>query len=337
MKKIFKNENDTFHKFNKIILMIGYILSITIAIIVFYTGGTTNVYANLMYLSIALVSASNTIRSALVHSIFSALLIGPFMPLDTNTMVMQSTISWSLRMSVYVFSSLLISYYVNKINCEEELLKSKNDELLLAQQSTLNSLVRITEARDKFTGEHIDRIVDLTHLLLMKVSNVRALKNVIKDINLNCISKASALHDIGKVAINDSILNKPGKLTKEEFNQMKKHTIIGAEALLSSKNEYPNNDYINAAYNITLFHHEWYNGTGYPKGLKGGEIPFSARVVAIVDCYDALRSRRPYKEGYSHQDTLNIMKQESGTHFDPILLEVLFKYEKEFEQLYNKK
>lgn len=322
-------------KYKHMLLIIGYGLSITIASIVYLTGGTYNVYANLMYLSIAIVSSSNSTKHAVVHALFSGLIIGPFMPLIVEDAVMQETINWTIRCAVYASSSILIGFYNSKITQEEERINDQNYELFIAQKSTLNSLVQITETKDVDTGGHIDRIVDLTRLLLMECAKEKELKSYMKQLDIETLASASALHDIGKVAIPESVLNKPGKLSIEEFKLMKTHTVKGAKALQSVKEEYPNNAFINAGYEITLYHHEWYDGSGYPKGLKNEEIPFSARVVSIIDVYDALRSERPYKQGFSHSETMRIMDHESRKHFDPFLYRVFKEKHFKFDMLYS--
>jgi putative two-component system response regulator len=148
-------------------------------------------------------------------------------------------------------------------------------------------------------------------------------KDFIKKITL-----ASPLHDIGKIGIPDSILLKPGKLTPEEFEIMKTHTLIGAKILNSSKQEL-----IQFAKEIALYHHEKYNGKGYPFNLKGEEIPLSARIVAIADVFDALTSKRPYKEPYTISDTIDIIKKDSKEHFDPEIVNIFLKNIKDIVEI----
>ena len=133
--------------------------------------------------------------------------------------------------------------------------------------------------------------------------------------------RAALLHDIGKIGIPDAILLKPGKLTPEEIEIMKTHTLIGASIL---KNSY--SPMMQLAELIARSHHEWWNGTGYPDRLRGEEIPTCARIVAIVDVYDALTSHRPYREAWSKQETLGYIEDQSGTHFDPIIVSKFMQY-----------
>lgn len=136
------------------------------------------------------------------------------------------------------------------------------------------------------------------------------------------IKRGAFLHDIGKKLIDRSIVEKAEKLTSEEFEKIKKHTILGGIIL---------EDEDKIVQNIALYHHEKWDGTGYPKGLKGKDIPFEARIISIVDCYDALRSRRVYKEGKTHEEVIEILKEERGKSFDPEILGIFLKFEDKFK------
>jgi putative two-component system response regulator len=131
----------------------------------------------------------------------------------------------------------------------------------------------------------------------------------------------SPLHDIGKVGIPDSVLLKPGKLTSEEFEIMKRHTLIGGETLFASATAYPETGFIKMALDITMKHHERWDGTGYPFQLQGEQIPLCARIVSIADVYDALTTKRVYKDAYTHEDAVRIIYDSRGTHFDPDLVD----------------
>lgn len=144
--------------------------------------------------------------------------------------------------------------------------------------------------------------------------------------NTNLYKKGALLHDLGKISINKAILDKPSKLSIHEFEEMKKHPKLGLNSL--------NKKYYNKIIrNIILFHHEKWNGTGYPYGLKEAEIPLEARIISIVDCYDALTSKRIYKNKLSHKEALDILKTESGKSFDPKIISIFFLFEKIFEEI----
>jgi len=150
---------------------------------------------------------------------------------------------------------------------------------------------------------------------------------------VECIHHASPLHDIGKVAIPDSILLKPYKLNPAEFEVMKSHTVIGGENMQLVYNRYSGNAFIGMGIEIALYHHERWDGTGYPDGLAGRNIPLSARIMSLADFYDALRSDRCYRKGLSHDEVRVMIQEGSGTHFDPVLVQAFLSLEDEFRHV----
>jgi putative two-component system response regulator len=157
--------------------------------------------------------------------------------------------------------------------------------------------------------------------------------NSVSEAFIDCIKHASPLHDIGKVAIPDSILLNPGKLTAEEFEVMKSHTVIGAENMQTVYNKYADNHFIGMGIEIALYHHERWDGKGYPDGLVGRNIPLSARIMAVADCYDALRSNRCYRKGFDHEKVKEILLEEDGTHFDPEVIKAFLALEEIFSHI----
>lgn len=208
-------------------------------------------------------------------------------------------------------------------------------EISESQMATIFALAKLAESRDSDTGEHLYRIQKFCQLLADKLSLLPDYKEIIKPNFVDTLHKASPLHDIGKVGIKDAILLKPGKLTLMEFDEMKLHTTIGANTLEDVFKKYPNNYFIEIGIEIARSHHEKWDGTGYPDNLSGIHIPLSARIMAIADVYDALRSKRVYKDAYSHLETCSIIASERETHFDPILVDVFMDSEKVFESLYT--
>ena len=148
------------------------------------------------------------------------------------------------------------------------------------------------------------------------------------------LARAAALHDIGKVGVPDAILLKPGKLTPEEFDTIKTHTTIGHETLQQVLDGYPGNEMLRIGAQVARWHHEKWDGSGYPDRLAGTAIPLAARLVAVADVYDALRSRRPYKEPFSHEDAARIIREGRGRHFDPALVDAFVEQEGEFEAIW---
>jgi putative two-component system response regulator len=190
-------------------------------------------------------------------------------------------------------------------------------EIATAQMATIFALAKLAESRDGATGKHLERVQRLCRLLAAEVRKCPQYRARITDDYVHDLYHASPLHDIGKVAIPDAILLKPGTLATEEFTVMKTHTTLGAETLELVLEKHPANGFVRMGIEIARSHHEKWNGSGYPDGLMGDEIPFSARIMAVADVYDALRSQRCYKEAQSHEESCDIIMQGSGNHFDP--------------------
>lgn len=194
--------------------------------------------------------------------------------------------------------------------------QEKNNKLMIS------ILSHIVEFRNGESGRHVTNVEKVTELLLgqlVKMTDRYSLDS--SDIAL--ISTASALHDIGKIAIPDEILNKPGKLTSDEFEKMKSHTVIGARMLSELTAEEQERPLVKKAYEICRWHHERYDGKGYPDGLSGDDIPISAQVVAISDVYDALTSERCYKRAFSHAEAIRMIAEGECGKFNPLLLDCL--------------
>ena len=186
------------------------------------------------------------------------------------------------------------------------------------QKSIISSLATVVEERDESTGGHIARTENYVLLLTEKMKRLDNY-NKYDDTFFRNVRLASAMHDIGKIKIPDVILNKPGKLTEEEFKVMKKHANYGADIIEKTMNNVENPDYYQVAYNIAKYHHERYDGNGYPEGLAKEDIPLEARIMALADVYDALVSERVYKKPYPKEEAKKIIEAGIGTQFDPIL------------------
>ena len=205
-------------------------------------------------------------------------------------------------------------------------------EIYAAQISTIVALAKLAESRDDDTGMHIDRVGFYSKLLAIAAKDYKKTKTEIDEAFIETIYHASALHDIGKVGITDSILQKPGKLSPEEFEIMKAHPVIGFNTLNAVLNSYPNNKMIRMGADIAKCHHEKWNGDGYPEGLRGEQIPLSARIIAIADVYDALRSKRPYKKPFTHEEAVKIIQEGCGQHFDPDLINIFETIHQSFDK-----
>lgn len=215
----------------------------------------------------------------------------------------------------------------------QELVALRTKELALTQEVTIYSLASLAETRDPETGGHILRTQRYVRALARRLKRVPMFKKILTDEVIDLLYNSAPLHDIGKVGVADSILLKPGKLTDEEFAEMRNHTIYGRNALKVAEEKLGDNSFMQYARKIAYTHHEKWDGSGYPKGLKGQEIPVSGRLMAIADVYDALISKRVYKPPFSHAKAMDIITKDSGTHFDPVMVENLLAIENEFLQI----
>jgi len=211
----------------------------------------------------------------------------------------------------------------------EELWKA-NVKLIEREKITLDLLARVGDLRDHETGEHIARTTNYVRIITEDlVRNPQEGYELAQERALDIV-EAVKLHDIGKVAMPDSVLLKPGKLTPEEFEIIKTHPIHGAELLDEAVKRLGDDSLLGEARDIAYGHHEKWDGSGYPKMLSGTEIPLSARIAAIADVFDALTSERPYKKAFSNEDAFCILYKEAGFQFDPYLIEIIKRHEKEF-------
>ena len=212
---------------------------------------------------------------------------------------------------------------------ENEVSKSAR-ELVRTKNAVIFGLAKLAESRDNDTGENLDRIRIYVTILAEEV----ALHNAqIDEEFIHHLALASSLHDIGKVGIPDSILLKPGRLTAEERGIMELHTLIGGECLDAIHSRLGENAFMHIARQVAYYHHERWDGTGYPHSLKHDEIPLVARIVAVADVYDALTSKRPYKKAMSHLESKAIILSGSGQHFDPEIVDAFLRHEDKFEDI----
>ena len=198
--------------------------------------------------------------------------------------------------------------------------------------STIFALSKLAESRDAGTGKHLERVQIFCRILAERLSHESPYRSMISEEFIHDISNASPLHDIGKVSIADNILLKPGKLTSEEFEAMKAHTIVGAQTLGDVRSLYPGNNFINMGILIARSHHERWDGKGYPDGLVGETTPLAARIMAVANVYDALRSKRCYKEPMTRMESRENIITGSGRIFDPVLVDAFSGVEEEFDR-----
>ena len=212
----------------------------------------------------------------------------------------------------------------------EHQVQLKTAELYRTQNAIIFGLAKLAESRDTDTGEHLDRIRQYVTILANELSHGHPEldKEAIRNLGF-----ASSLHDIGKVGIPDAILLKRGRLTVGERKVMQCHTVIGGECLEAIQGRLGQDEFMNMARDMAWWHHEHWDGTGYPHQLAGEEIPLVARIVSVADVYDALTSKRPYKEAISHEKSMEILKSGKGTKFDPEIIEALMRHESKFREI----
>jgi response regulator RpfG family c-di-GMP phosphodiesterase len=200
----------------------------------------------------------------------------------------------------------------------------------LAQDSMVLGLATLAEHRDTETGTHLDRVTHYALLLAKELQGKEPFQAMINDEFLRALRRAMPLHDIGKVGVPDSILQKPGRLTDTEMRQMRRHAEIGARTIHSVRELTPGVDFLRIAEEIAWSHHERWDGTGYPQGMAGRSIPLSARIAALADVYDALTTNRVYKDAIPHDQAVRIIREGAGTQFDPDIVEAFLARESEF-------
>lgn len=215
----------------------------------------------------------------------------------------------------------------------EELVRIRTQELELTQDVTIESMGTLAEYRDPETGGHIIRTKRYVKALALKLKENPKFSDFLTDHTIELLHKSAPLHDIGKVGVPDHILLKAGKLTPEEFEEMKKHTIYGRDAIRKAEKRLGSQSFLKFALELAESHQEKWDGSGYPNGWKGEEIPLAGRIMAVADVYDALISKRVYKDPIPHSKSVEIIKEGSGTHFDPDIVASFVEISEKFREI----
>jgi len=219
---------------------------------------------------------------------------------------------------------------INGINENlQNIVEERTRKIVKLQNSILKTMSNLVEYRDFVTGEHVERTQYGVNLLLEEIRKQNLFAEIMKNWDNNLILQSVQLHDIGKIAISDLILNKPARLTEEEYKKMKEHTVFGFKIIERIEADSGESELLNHAKIFALTHHEKWDGTGYPDGLNGHNIPLQGRIMAIADVYDALVSERPYKKAFTREEAIKIIIDGKGTQFDPLLIDL-------FLNIYNK-
>ena len=217
----------------------------------------------------------------------------------------------------------------------EGMVKEKTQSVVELKNAVLKTVAELVEYRDNITGRHIERTQTYLRLLVDMLLRDGIYADELSSWDIDLFVMSSQLHDVGKISIRDEILMKPGKLTDEEFEEMKKHASLGRKIIEQMQEKTPENAFLEYAKILAGSHHEKWDGSGYPLGTKGGEIPLEGRLMALVDVYDALTNDRPYKKAFSHEKAVEIITEGIGKHFDPLISETFLKYEREFDKAEN--
>jgi putative two-component system response regulator len=204
----------------------------------------------------------------------------------------------------------------------DELIRERTEHLELLHTGIIHIMADLVERHDENTGKHIERTTEYMRILIEAMTQKGIYVEETKNWDTDSVILSARLHDVGKIRIPDSILNKPGSLTKEEFEKVKTHSAEGERIIEKAIKRTGDVEFLLNAKLIAAYHHERWNGKGYPYSLKGTEIPLQGRLMAIIDVYDALVSERPYKKAFSHDEAVELITKESGEHFDPLIVEV---------------
>ncbi|MCL1836235.1 MAG: response regulator [Treponema sp.] len=212
----------------------------------------------------------------------------------------------------------------------EAVINYKTKSAIEPQNAVLNTLIGLVESRGIMTDGHIERTQDFLNLFIDLLPSHDMYDEELSTWDTGLFVMSSQLHDIGKISVRDSILMKPGRLNDEEYDEAKKHAVYGMGIIEQIKATMGESEYLKHAKKLAGCHHEKWDGTGYPCALKGGDIPLQGRLMAIVDAYNAITSNRPYRGKMSHQKAVEIIRDNSGTYFDPALAGIFLEHEREF-------
>ena len=301
--------------------------------LVWLAGGTSSAVPHLFYIPIVLSALTLSWKESVATAVLSGLLLSEWlMPLSRSPLIYQTTTNWIVRLSSFVVIALWTGTVLMILERRSKVYQDQANEFAQLHRATLLALVDLTELRDSsVTGKHVYRLHHYADLLTDYFDFDQDHKAI--------ISWSIAFHDIGKVAVPDSILNKPGPLTDEEWDVMRQHPRDGAKIIDTIRKRVKVTDpyvleFLQVTRNIVLYHHEKYDGSGYPVGLKGDQIPFYVRIATLCDVYDSLRSKRPYKEAFSHEEAMELIVNESGTRFDPVVVEAFINLADEFDKVW---
>jgi HD-GYP domain-containing protein (c-di-GMP phosphodiesterase class II) len=282
-------------------------------IFVYLMNGTSGAYVHAFYFPILLAAGYWGIRGGILVGVFAGLLAGPFMLEDIANNLSQPLDTWIIRMTFFIICGFFQGKFLetmtrknNEITQQRDEIESQEERIEQFTIGLVHSLASAIEVRDSYTSGHCFRVSEMSVLIGKHMG--------LEQQELLTLRWSAMLHDIGKIGVPEAILTKEGKLTAEEYQQMKQHPELGRRIL----NNLPHVDLILAG---VMHHHERLDGKGYPYGLLGDQIGLQARIIAVCDVWDALTSKRSYRDAMSHNEALNIMESGRGSQFDPVVLD----------------
>lgn len=321
----------------------------------YYIGLNTNFHYFIVATGLlTLLVLDKKIRFSFIYTVFSLILFlclenileshEPLYVLPKTTIENIKFVNTFLGLFIILCGVALSTFILNFIedNLEYQVkektkeLEGRNHRVYELQNHIISSLANLVENRDQDTGEHIQRTSHYVHLISQKAFEKNCYPETITEEFVDTIQKAAPMHDIGKIVVPDSILQKPGKLTTEEFAKMEKHTVEGKRIIHDIIGVSEDKYYVQMASDIAVSHHERWDGNGYPNKLKGEDIPISARIMAIADVFDALVSKRCYKEPMSLDKAFQIIQEDKEKHFDPLFADIFIENRKDVEKIFNK-
>lgn len=245
------------------------------------------------------------------------------------------TSQYALNMCIMGITAFILTVTIIVLIIQGNKRSYYHEQVSDMQFNIITTMADIVESRDGNTGGHIRRTAKYVEVIAKTLRKQEKFPDILTDQYMADMIVAAPLHDIGKIHVSDIILNKPGRLTEEEFEIMKSHAAAGKELLLRAKQQLGESTYLNIAIDMAAYHHEWWNGTGYPDKITGQDIPLCARIMAVADVFDALVSKRCYKSAMPLEKAYSIISEESGTHFDPEVVEAFFASIDQIEMVQN--
>ena len=288
-------------------------------------------FASLAYLIVVLVIVGKKFHHRDVGTIvmIMVVLVAGIIPMTTDGI--------HIAYLAVACSSVLCYVYYNDLVEQDNYIEliEKERKISSMQVHIISGLANLIESRDTETGEHVARTSAYVKALAEKCKEEGVFADTINDRYIELLYTLAPMHDVGKILVSDKILRKPGRLTTEEFEEIKKHVAYGGKVVRQILSGISDEEYLSFASDIATYHHEKWDGTGYPKGLKDKQIPLSARIMAIADVFDALVSKRCYKDAMSLDQAFQTIKDEAGTHFDPLLVDVFLRHKDVFVEIKN--